>query len=453
MRIRGCLLAVFALPGLNAVAIGELLTVGPDPLLYNFANIQLAVDAAAPGDTLLVAPGVYEPFDIDKPLQVLGSGSSSCAIKIQPIFSEALGIDVTGVDQGSVRVGGFSILPEAGAPDHIPWVRVWTNEAPVELFDLRMALTEPQFSANGYFSLSLSRQVVLSGCHVTGPADLPAQLIRPPAPGAIDGSHGLWVYRSEVWVNDCTFEGNGATACGEGVFGGAPRAGTGAEITESTVVLANTVLRGGQGAASLPGCPPIDAAPGLRGKFGSFTEVHSGPRSSIVGGYAAGDAAPGPGALIGGTATFLYGTGELPIGGDSESGVQGLSIAPIGPNLTLQPTEGPRPTLSAAPQVLSVGATGALDHAGLPGALHWTVISAETAYGALAAPVVGQLFVDPSQAVVLAPLILDSNGLGRSALNIPRDPSLIGFSGIAQIAQAGSGPLVLSAPLLLSIVP
>jgi len=40
------------------------------------SNLQGAIDAAAPGDTLLVAPGVYDKIEIAKSLNLIGRGAT-----------------------------------------------------------------------------------------------------------------------------------------------------------------------------------------------------------------------------------------------------------------------------------------------------------------------------------------------------------------------------------------
>ncbi len=389
-----------------------------------------------------------------KPIEVLGAGSDLCSIELGSVPFGASGIEALQINSGSARIGGFRLVPQLEGGDLVtPWVRVTNSIAPVELFDLRMDVDEPHAGSFGYVSVTFSRQVVLAGCHVVGPASFPAEL----TPGVLqtdfDGFPGLWAYKSAIWASDCTFEGNGTSNCYTGVIGAPPNAGAGAEILESDVVFSNTVLRGGQGSASESFCVPIAAAPGLHVKFASQVEIHTGPRSEIVGGFGVGDSAPGDGALVAGPTAFYYGTGELPIGGGSDSGGQGEAIGQASGSVTVLPTDGVRPTLRPDRYVLPIGSSVTLEHSGLPGALHWTFYSEGTASAGLAVPVVGKVFVQPSQASSFAPIVLDGAGVGSQVVQIPQEPSLIGFSGIFQIAQTGSGPLVLSTPIVLTIAP
>lgn len=436
---------------LTTPALAETWTVGPDPTQFDFTRIQSAVDAAAVGDTICVAPGSYENFRVNKSVNVFGSGSDSCFIQLDSSLG-GLGIDVSGVNVDPARVGGFRLLPDTEDANTGTWVLVSSSQAPVEIFDVRMVVDEPHYGSTGFVGVSNSRQVVFSGCHVTGPADFVLDLGQSISSSSVSGFSGMWIYRSDVWISDCTLEGNGTDSCFTGTFGSSPRAGNGIEISESSVVISNSVLRGGQGSSSVAGCPSIDGGAGLRGKFASISEIHNGPNSLTLGGYGPGDAAPGPGALVGGPAALYYGN-EMPTGGDSESGTQGEAIAQANDSVTLQPTEGVRPTLRADRYVLPIGSTVTFEHSGLPSALHWTVFSESTSTVGLATPVVGQVFVDTSQSGLFAPTLLDPDGLASEVLDVPLDPNLVGFSGIFQAAQVGAGPIVVSSPIVLVITP
>lgn len=440
-----------ALVCLTSPALAETLTVGPDPTAFDFTRIQSAVDAATPGDTICVAPGSYERFRITKPVHVLGSGSDSCLVQLDSQFG-ALGFEVINVDSDSVRVGGFGLLPDTEDGNFASWMQVSGCQAPVEIFDVLLVVDEPHYGSSGYISASNSRQVVFAGCHVIGPADFVMDPGSGSAVSSIDGFSGLRAYRSDIWINDCTLEGNGTNACFTGTFGTSPRAGHGIEITESSVVISNSVLRGGQGSPTEGICPTVDGGAGLRGQFASFSEIHTGPNTLTVGGYGPGDAAPGPGALVGGPAALSYGS-EMPTGGDSESGAQGEAITQVNDDVALQPTEGVRPTLRPDRYILPIGSTVTLEHSGIANALHWTVFSENTSSTGLATPVVGQVFVDTSQSQLFAPTILGPDGLGTEVLDIPLDPNLVGFTGIFQAAQVGSGPIVVSSPIVLVIAP
>lgn len=64
------------------------------------ADVQAAIQSAAAGDVIIVKPGVYSPFTVDRPLEVRGSGATVKATTGQP------GITVASPD---VTLDGFAI--------------------------------------------------------------------------------------------------------------------------------------------------------------------------------------------------------------------------------------------------------------------------------------------------------------------------------------------------------
>jgi len=71
------------------------------------SNLQAAIDAAAPGDTLLVAPGIYEKITIQKSLNLEGCGATIQAGDRDACVSvEAGGVSITGF---VVRDGFYGI--------------------------------------------------------------------------------------------------------------------------------------------------------------------------------------------------------------------------------------------------------------------------------------------------------------------------------------------------------
>ncbi|MEM7199034.1 MAG: hypothetical protein AAF628_02145 [Planctomycetota bacterium] len=58
------------------VAAQQVLVVGDPAAGAEFPSLQLAVDAAAPGDTILVQPGTYDGATITKALHILADGAA-----------------------------------------------------------------------------------------------------------------------------------------------------------------------------------------------------------------------------------------------------------------------------------------------------------------------------------------------------------------------------------------
>src|SRR3954468_10102609 len=85
-----------------------------------FSTIQAAVNAASPGDTIKVAPGVYnETVTVDKSLNIIGAQANhSGATRSVPAIQESV---VTGagvsfvLNTDNVVVNGFTIQGATGA--------------------------------------------------------------------------------------------------------------------------------------------------------------------------------------------------------------------------------------------------------------------------------------------------------------------------------------------------
>lgn len=450
---------LIALGVLATPVFADTVTVGPDVGTYDFDSIQAAVNAAQPGDVVRVAPGAYSGFAVGKPLTVLGPGADQATVtmSLSPFGGYESGVFVFGVDEGFVRVGGFEILTagKSGLSDE-PWVEVTQCEAPVELFDLRTQIDQPyqtSFGFSGFFSVRFCRQVVLSGCEVIGAADLATPIVPLPSDINRTGFHGLHAQDSAVWAANCRFEGNGAGSCFDQPAEFGPEAGAGVRSRECNVTLSNCRLRGGQGSPSLDGCPPATAGAGLRVSFASVVEIHNGPDSSILGGFGAGDSAPGAGVLIGGPAALYYDASQLPEGGTSASGAVGDSIEQLAGVVTIQPIVGLRPTLRPDTSTIAPGETLQLTHSGTPGSLHWTVFSRTASSTSVGFPVIGQVFVDPVLAGQLQLVNVDATGAALNAVPIPADPALVDFSALFQTAEIGFGPFPLSNPIVIAVVP
>lgn len=450
---------LLACGALTLPAVADTVTVGPDVAIYDFDNIQAAVDAAQSGDVVRVAPGAYSSFIVDKSLTVLGPGADLATVTMvqKPFGGYESGVAVFGIDEGFARVGGFEILPagKSGLDDE-SWVDVAQCKASVELFDIRIQVDQPyqtNFGRSGFFSVYLSRQVVLSGCDVIGAADLPTPIV--PLAGDVNrtGFHGLHAEDSAVWAANCSFEGNGAGSCLDQPLELGPEAGAGVRARESNVTLSNCRMRGGQGSPSLAGCPSATAGAGLRVSFASVVEIHNGPDSSIVGGFGAGDSAPGAGALIGGPAALYYDASQLPEGGASETGAVGDSIEHLAGVVTVQPIAGLRPTLRPDDATVAPGGTLQLTYSGTPGSLHWTVFSRSAGSTSVGFPVIGEVFVDPVLAGQLQVVGVDAAGLALSVIHVPADPALIDYSALFQTAEIGFGPFPLSNPIVIAVVP
>jgi len=69
------------------------------------SDVQAAVDQARPGDTILVGPGNYGPFQVDKPLTLKGMGGPLVQARIQ---SPGMTLDADGISISGFKVQGMS---------------------------------------------------------------------------------------------------------------------------------------------------------------------------------------------------------------------------------------------------------------------------------------------------------------------------------------------------------
>jgi hypothetical protein len=106
--------AATVLNGQRAAA-ATIIWVGDCGQVASFATIQAAVDAASPGDTVSVCPGVYtENVIINKAaLRVVSTGGASVTT-----IMAATSTDVVAITQPGVTLVGFTLLPAGSVAKH-----------------------------------------------------------------------------------------------------------------------------------------------------------------------------------------------------------------------------------------------------------------------------------------------------------------------------------------------
>lgn len=453
--------ALALIAGTASSVSAQTLTVGPDPYSYDFTTIQAAIDAAAEGGTVRVAPGEYSSFVVEKPLTVLGSGPDATVVRI-PLngnpFAFASGIGVDGVDTGEVRIGGFGMRSDNTFVESLQgWVEVKFCDAPVALFDLELVVEGLHRGQRGFFNTFRARRLVLSDCHVVGAAELPGEIdVDALFPIANIAFHGAKFEQSRVWATDCTFEGCATWNCTTTpipLVGLAPESGVGIFVQRSELHLGNCSVRGGSGVTSTDTCPPLAGGAGLRSLELSRVEVYTGPQSEIVGGFGADDAPGGLGAFLDGPTVLFLGPGGAPQGGLDTLGEQANTYLLQAPQSTLIADIGLWPTLRVADALVSPGATSSLGLSGNPGAVQFAFLNTTFGSASAALPLEGEAFLDPLSAIGLPQLVLDGEGQGELALQVPADPSLIDTVLLAQSAEFVGPGLLLANPIHFAVTP
>ena len=88
----------------------------------NFTQLPPAVAAAQSGDTILVRPGNYRPFDVTgKALTILGAGASSTVLNLptgNPFYQETRIADVPA--GATFYVSGIKFAPQLPGPPPLP---------------------------------------------------------------------------------------------------------------------------------------------------------------------------------------------------------------------------------------------------------------------------------------------------------------------------------------------
>jgi hypothetical protein len=185
----------------------------------NFTSLPAAVAAAASGDTLLVAPGNYQPFHVgNKSLTILGSGSLTTIIDGTPIVGMTLDyLTITAPPAGATfRLSGVTIRHD-----------LVTSVSGTPIFATRLA-------------------IIAAG--PAGPVELTDVICEPATTTGTSGGNGLKVTGIAVYASRCVFSGGWyAQPGGQNHFGAAGTIvnGTGLLVADSCV------LRGGSPVVAL----------------------------------------------------------------------------------------------------------------------------------------------------------------------------------------------------------
>ncbi|MEM7202178.1 MAG: hypothetical protein AAF628_18055 [Planctomycetota bacterium] len=246
-----------------------------------FTEVQAAIDAAAPGDTILVKGGTYNAATIDAiSLQLVADRGA--AVLLQGVVVRNLAPTDTVVIHGFTINGlgpSLDVRQSAGV--------LWLEDSTIVGPDVLIA---HGLSSVGV-SLSNAGKVVIARCGIfagLGPSGVPGspglslattelQMFgstvvggHQQAAGMEDGGPGLFVGSATVHAQGCAITGgNGADAFQSILCFSAGDGGPGALTSgTSTLELLDTTVAGGDGGAPTPSCPA--------GATGPATEVRGG---------------------------------------------------------------------------------------------------------------------------------------------------------------------------------
>jgi hypothetical protein len=463
--------SAFAIALASAVLLAESLfaadhLVGPVGSGAPYEKIQLAIDAAQPGDRVFVLPGTYfESISIGKPLELVGSGSQASFIRAIPAAFPGLvtqPMAATGVPAGArLRIAGFHITAQGATnfSSGICPLVVHDTHGVVELADLELnAVGFPLLAAGtevGALTLRDAAQVVIDGLRAQ--AGLAPISTVPDAAPFLNGMHGLLAERSNVWINDSiSFAMGGSAALS--LQGGSPGpGGHGVLAIDSKLQLARVHARGGQAggfgvAGALPGGAGLDAR-------GSVVRAHGGSQSRFEGAnasivtqvFVSNFGAAGPGARLDATSVLTRAPdveltpgaalGPLPAG-------QPLVAAPGATSLVLAERQ---PALVIAPRYPAVGGPVTVTFEGEPGSVHLRGVAIASAPAFALPGISGAVLLDLGS-LLLAPAVVV--GAGGATQKPDAVPNFAGFAGIAfveQSAQVTGLGISLAPPVVLTV--
>lgn len=233
------LAAILASPS-AALAQGTVWLVDDDGGLgVDFTRLQDAIDAAADGDTLLLAPGTYDPPPAFPPVptQLIGK---SIAIRAQTAIAPTIGDLVVSDVSGLVVLEGL---------DFDRPLRLQDSPGRIHLEACRIAI--PNFTANGALDVDACARVTLLRCESNGAENLF------PTP-ALRGTD------SNVRALGSVFRG------GDG-YGSSTQGAAGARIVGGTLDAWSCAFTGGDGGCGGQGLHLATGAPRVRSHGSAFT--------------------------------------------------------------------------------------------------------------------------------------------------------------------------------------
>lgn len=422
--LAGRIAPLLAIGSLCPLVHAGVLTVGPSG---TFAEVSAALAAAQPGDTILVQPGTYGPFQVDKAVRIAATGPG---VEIAAIGANA--VRVVNLPAGA-EVGLFGIEVRANPTVAIPPASIVVeNNAGTVLFS--DVWVDCAFAGVGLHTAA-SERVVLVDCRIDDAGSIGSS----PPRGAIE-SFDSNVYLVGTYVK-----------AQQGNTGFAEPGDHAMTAIGGSVTLWRSELIGGAGVSGKGFLISPTGGDALR-VSGTTVRHFGGPGSLLAGGNGAlgGFLSPASGGtglrLIGGAsavvqdAVVLQG-GVAPAPGGPTPG----SIVAPGSTLADDPTL--HPTWLATSDVVAVGGTLSIPTTGAPSALCFPFAS-PTSGPALPLPgITGITFLDPFQLIPGPAFALDPTGAGALTFPIPPTAGLLGLGLWFQAVSFDGATLALTNPL------
>jgi hypothetical protein len=402
---------------LSVPAEAAVITVGPAGSGANFTSISAAVAAAQPGDRILVAPGTYARFVLDKPVSVIGSAPGT--VFVQAALT-APAVRISDLDAGEEGVvAELSVLPVAAQTLGVlaaPLIVVNDNAGVAVLQHVTLSPGLADQSLDETLEVRDTQALYLLDSVVDGYDENTV------LGGGLGGGHGIEIERSGVWILGSAVTGGDAAVL-TGWF--AAPAGAGIEAEDSVLRLARTSVQGGSGGSDFFGAS-TDGQPGLV-LSDCDLEHAGGPGSQLFGGAGAIGAlgAPGVDVQFGSDVTVapdVYASAGI----DGDGGTTAPDYA-VDPSSTLSSFKSLRPTLAVSVSGVPLGTAYTVESDSQPFAvgLHWIALG----FGApLTLPGVdGEVAISPAVNFYLLALGADATGHASYSVKLVPSPVLTGL--------------------------
>ncbi|MBM3976553.1 MAG: hypothetical protein FJ299_06135 [Planctomycetes bacterium] len=415
-----------------------------------YAEIQPAIDAAQPGDRIFVAPGLYQPFDVAKALEIRGSGPGSTSVTG---FFPGLYTKVLNVPSGAIAtLAGMSFIHSDPTAQTInPLVHVGANAGTVVLQDLQINVVGLAYPLIGPgLRVSNSQRVFVQRCQIHG---FIGSIFGGVGHPAIDAEQtALWISDSKLFAGNAT---GGPFTIGEV---GAPAL----RFKQGQLHLARVIARGGTGEYGVLSQQPYPGGAGACIENASLVvtggpTLVTGATNQLIGGKGTWNgnlnSSGGPGLELLGTSSA-----QLALDAVVQGGLDGLGVVPASPytySLTSTVTQLAHrlPSIVLAPQSAGLGTTVALEFAGNPGALVVPVVSAGLGAPLALPGVAGSVHIDLASSSALSAVTIGANSLGSKSVGVPADAALIGAHAWFQTGELAGSTLRLSNPARVGIAP
>lgn len=431
--------SLFASVLLCASPSAGVLVVGPPGSGAAFSDVQPAIDAAQPGDTVLVLAGTYGTASITKPLQLIGAGSDLVTLQgpnTAPqlvVTSIPVGetVVVTGLDLQSLFVG--FVVPQAMA-------RIASNGGTVVLQDVVLEDHPESFPhTSGNLDVNSSSLVLIESCVLVGGNGGGVGLTSP----------GMSAAASTVWMMNSTVQGGtDATLPGADAI----------QCTASTLYLGACEVQGGQGGipfgCGYQGGAGVFMTGGLLKAVGPLGHIGGGDSPTGYSTWICGTGKGGVGIHVAGGAQAIVAASLTVEGGLHDqhlfpgSGAAEAIVVDGGSSLSTSPFL--YPTLAADPRTVVGGGSVTFLLKGNPLALGSLFFALDLGPPTSFAGVDGAAIL-PGGARLLVTVPLDAAGQGSFTLPVPAIPALVGVVGAFQVLETAAPQKALSNPVFVTI--